>query len=213
MKAVTAKEMKEIDKKAKEEFLIPTLILMENAGRAVAEAAKSMLAGGGSVLVICGKGNNGGDGLSCARHLANWGYGVTVALAAEESDIRGDAKTNYEIAKRMGIKIVSAENSEEYMKQADLIIDALLGTGLSRPVKDPHLSIIKSVNASKKSVLSVDVPSGLCATTGNVLGACIKADRTVTFAAMKRGLITGKGPEYAGDVIVAYISIPRLLLK
>lgn len=202
---------------------MPGIVLMENAGRAVAEAALQVLdgaeEGSGRILVVCGKGNNGGDGFVAARHLQNWGFLVSVWLSHPVEEVKGDARTNLEIVLKMKglpVRIITPESSWEEFRAslpgAALIVDALLGTGLTRPVGPPMDAMVGAINESGRPVLSIDVPSGLDADTGEVLGCCVRAARTVTLALMKKGLLERRGPEMAGALSVADIGLPADLL-
>lgn len=219
MKAITAAKMKEIDRAAIQDFGIPSLILMENAGSRAADVALGMLPEKNKRIVcVCGKGNNGGDGFVCARHLINAGRDVDIFLTGEASHLNGDTKTNFLILEKMGAAIYnlrgedSLKNLKYCLDKADLIIDAIFGIGISGKVKKPYSEIIKIINESRKKVLAVDLPSGLDADKGILLGSCIRADKTVTFAAPKTGLLKKQGVEICGEVIVADISIPKQLL-
>ncbi|MGB9607166.1 MAG: NAD(P)H-hydrate epimerase, partial [bacterium] len=212
MKIASSAEMQEIDRKAREDFSLPTLLLMENAGERVAEMALDMM-DGRNVVIVAGKGNNGGDGIACARHLFNLGVNVKVILLARKDEIKGDARANLEIAERLGIDILELPNNiKAYLEKADLIIDAIFGTGLKGEVGSPFKEAIDEINSAGKPVLSVDIPSGI-GDGGEVLGVAVKADRTVTFALPKRGLILYPGAYYAGEVYVADIGIPPQLLS
>lgn len=217
MQLVTAAEMRELDKRAIEEYGIPGLILMENAGRQVAEAAREMLggAGGKKVIVFAGKGNNGGDGLVAARHLLNAGAAVKVFLLAGAEEMTGDALTNLKIWRKMGQPAETAvrEDLPELLEDCDLIVDAIFGTGFRGTPREPAAGVINAINGSRKPVLAVDVPSGLEADTGLARGPCVRAARTVTFALPKLGLVQEPGASYAGRLHVADISIPSFLLK
>lgn len=222
MNYITPVKMREIDKRTQEEFDIPVTILMENAGRAVFQTATEMLSGkeDKKVLVVSGSGNNGGDALVAARHLMNNGIETDIFLVGPSEKLDGEAKANYNRAEKVAktlaksIEILGEENISSFkkkLKQGRLIIDGIFGTGLDREVKDPQRTIIQLINESKKSVLSVDVPSGLDATDGKVFGVCIEAEKTVTFACPKTGF---KGNEkYTGEVITADISIPKALIE
>ncbi|MBN1586352.1 MAG: NAD(P)H-hydrate epimerase [Candidatus Omnitrophica bacterium] len=212
--------MQELDQRAVHEFKIPSLLLMENAGRAVAEEAAKLLKPmpRRCVCIVCGKGNNGADGMVAARHLANAGVRVYILVAAAPGRFRGDARVQWRIVQAMGL---SAERIglrgnfnalERRLEQCDLVVDALLGTGISGRLKPPYLEIIERVNSSRKPVLAVDVPSGLDATTGKLMGPCVRARRTVTFACPKTGLLKGEGPKHSGKIVVAGISIPAEIL-
>ena len=217
----TRAEMRELDRRASEEFGIPSLILMENAGRGAAEVAAEMARPReGCVLVFCGRGNNGGDGFVLARHLANRGYDVRCHFAGRSAEVerRSDPGVNLEILRRMGIPIT--EHDEPAQRDdmarsvgwASLLVDALLGTGLRGPVREPYSQLISFLNARRAPVLAVDIPSGLDCDTGEILGKAVHATRTVTFGAPKVGFGRGQGPELTGKVTVADISIPRQLL-
>lgn len=220
MRYITAQEASQIDRRAQEEFGIPNIILMENAGRESAELALEMLQSRKERLVVCvcGRGNNGGDGFVAARHLINKGIAVYIFLVGNFSEIKGDAGINYTILRKMGAEIVVLENKEgfrlleERLKEAGLIIDAIFGVGLQGEIREPHKMVIELMNASAKPILSIDIPSGLDATDGKVRGVCVKAMETITFVLPKAGFIKNDGPLYTGKLIVADISIPKALL-
>ena len=221
MKYITPVKMREIDKRAQEEFDIPVTILMENAGRAVFQTVMDMLSEkeDKKVVVVSGSGNNGGDALVSARHLMNNGIETDIFLVGSSEKLDGEAKANYNRAEKIaktlgkGIVILNEENINSFKKTLEhcqLIIDGIFGIGLDREVKDPQRTIIQLINGSKKPVLSVDVPSGLDATDGTVFWVCIEAEKTVTFSRPKIGF---RGNEkYTGEVITADISIPKVLL-
>ena len=207
---LTAQSAKLIDLKAREKFGISTLTLMENAGRAVAlEAFKSGKFK--KIAIFCGKGNNGGDGFVAARHLLACGIKPDIFLVGKSAQVENEAKTNLTILLKLKTKIteVSENNfSRIDLAQYGLIIDALLGVGLSGAVRGTYKDLISLINSSRVYILSVDIPSGLDATTGKILGACVKADKTVTFVAKKRGMVVGKGPKYCGKIAVADLGLP-----
>ena len=221
-KALTREEMRELDRKAIEEYKIPGIILMENAGRNVAEEVLKMLDDPhqAKVAILCGKGNNGGDGFVVARHLHNHSISVYVFLVAKISDILkdGDAGTNLQILLNMKIPVkeildISGVNSIlKELHNYNILADALFGTGLSGDVREPFKTLIGGVNNLNKTIISVDIPSGLDCNTGKILGAAIKATKTVTFAIAKKGFYLNDGPSYTGKVIVSDISIPRELI-
>ncbi|MGE5484091.1 MAG: NAD(P)H-hydrate dehydratase [Ignavibacteriales bacterium] len=229
MKLVTAAQMREIDLWAIREIGIPGPVLMENAGACVIRAITSLLrpAGGFRVAVLCGKGNNGGDGFVVARRLLNMGAGVKVFVAGGIEGIGGDALLNLDILHKMsspgerGNLIESIDRTADTgpggglasdLASFDLIVDALLGTGFSGEVREPVASVIRAVNRARGTgrprVLSVDVPSGLDSTTGLPARDCVRADYTITFAYPKTGLVVYPGADYAGDVLVGDIGIP-----
>jgi NAD(P)H-hydrate epimerase len=208
---LTAKTAKLLDLEAKEKLGISTLILMENAGRAVAQEATKVFRGKKKIAVFCGKGNNGGDGFVAARHLLAQGIKPDIFLAGGISQVENEAKTNLAILLKLKTKItqVSERNlSSIKTSKYGLIIDALLGVGLSGEVRGIYKDLISLINSSQAYKLCVDIPSGLDTTTGKILGCCVKADKTITFVAKKRGMVVGDGPRYCGKVIVADLGIP-----
>jgi hydroxyethylthiazole kinase-like uncharacterized protein yjeF len=215
MRHATREQIREVDRTAIEEYGMPGVILMENAGRGATEVALEMLAGkeNAHAAVVCGRGNNGGDGFVIARHLHNRGVGVTVFLLAPREKIGGDALINLQIAEKMGLDIRDAQPTDLDFSGCDLVVDAMLGTGLAGDVREPFLAAIKAVNAAGRPVLAVDIPSGLDADTGEILGDCVRAARTATFALPKVGFTRAAGPEMTGDVTVVDIGVPREILE
>ena len=221
-KSLTRGEMRELDRKAIEEYKIPGIVLMENAGRNVAEGILKMLDDPqqAKVAILCGKGNNGGDGFVIARHLHNNGISVDVFLVARVSDILkdGDTGTNLQILLNMKIPvkeildIQGVNNILKELNDCNILVDALFGTGLSGDVREPFRTLINGVNNLNKPIVSVDIPSGLDCNTGKILGTAIKATKTVTFAVAKKGFYLGDGPSLTGKVLVSNISIPRELI-
>jgi len=211
MKIVTVLEMKELDRKAIEEFGIPSITLMENAGRGIAKVATDMLkdTSGKKVAIFCGTGNNGGDGFVADRYLAEQGIEVLVYIVGDKSRIKNDPLINLNKLEKMGVKINKI--SLPIKIDTDLIIDAIFGIGLKGGVKGEVRDIIVDLNKNRAPVLSVDVPSGLDADTGEVLTEAIKAKKTVTMQFPKKGFYIGKGLEYTGEVITVDIGIPKKL--
>lgn len=224
-KALTREEMRELDRKAVEEYKIPGIVLMENAGRNAAEDVLRMLddphQDQAKVAILCGKGNNGGDGFVVARHLHNHNISVNVFLVARISDIvkDGDAGTNLQILLNMKIpvkEILDIPGINSILKELNgynILVDALFGTGLSGDVREPFKTLINGVNNLNKPIISVDIPSGLDCNTGKILSAAIKATKTVTFAVAKKGFYLNDGPSYTGKVIVSDIGIPKELIQ
>ena len=222
-KSCTREEVRELDRVAIEEYGIPGMVLMENAGRGAAEVAVEMLgdAYGMQVVIFCGRGNNGGDGYVIARHLHNRGARVSLVLACELVQIPGDgdARMNLSITRAMGIPLYTGvseagrKNAAALVKSADLVVDALLGTGLQGDVRDPYLSLIRLINAADVPVLCVDIPSGLDANVGKVLRAAVRATRTATFVLPKQGFYLQEGPTFTGRVEVIDIGMPRKLVE
>ena len=221
-KSLTREEMRELDRKAIEEYKIPGIVLMENAGRNAAEGILKMLDDPqqAKVAILCGKGNNGGDGFVIARHLHNNGISVDVFLVARVSDILkdGDTGTNLQILLNMKIPvkeildIQGVNNILKELNDCNILVDALFGTGLSGDVREPFRTLINGVNNLNKPIVSVDIPSGLDCNTGKILGTAIKATKTVTFAVAKKGFYLGDGPSLTGKILVSNISIPRELI-
>jgi len=221
MRTMTRSEVREFDRHAIEDLGVPGIVLMENAGRQAADEAERMLreADGRRALVIAGRGNNGGDGFVVARHLTVRGYDVRVLLLADPAQLAGDASTNYRLLAPLGIAAARLPDDPAGIRaaladaadRADLVVDALLGTGLSGEVRAPFRSAIDAVNAAAargKPVLAIDIPSGLDADTGVPLGAAVRASATVTFAAAKQGFASPGAQEYTGRVVVADIGVP-----
>lgn len=220
--AVSREEMRELDRKAIEEFGIPGALLMENAGRNVAEEVIKTLdnVGRKEVAILCGKGNNGGDGFVATRHLYNRGYKVKLFLLAKADTILsdGDAGLNLKIILRMDIKINEVLNITdlewmiEEILDCAIIVDAIFGTGLKGEIREPIRSVIERVNRLNIPIISVDIPSGLDCNEGSVLGVSIKATKTVTFGLAKKGFFINEGPGHVGNLVITDISIPRDLL-
>jgi NAD(P)H-hydrate epimerase len=211
---LTRAQVREIDRRAIEEFGVPGVVLMENAGRGATEVLLS-LGVKGPVVICCGKGNNGGDGFVIARHLDNHGIAVQVLLFAKPEELVGDAAINYRVIERSGLTIDIWPDSlqlQASLNSADWIVDALFGTGLSGLVREPFHHVITTINASGKPVLAVDIPSGLDCDCGQPLGVAIRAAHTVTFVGQKVGFARSDAREYLGMVHVADIGAPRRTL-
>jgi len=215
MRYATRDEIREVDRVAIEDYEMPGVILMENAGRGAAEVAVQMLDGTSDarVAIVCGSGNNGGDGFVVARHLHNDGVGVTVHLLARREKIGGDARINLAIIEQMQLDIRQSALGELDLSGCDLVVDAVLGTGLTGEVREPYASAIDAINDAGAPVLAIDLPSGLDVDTGEVLGRCVRAARTVTFALPKIGFTRSRGPEMTGEVTVVDIGVPRGILE
>ena len=202
-----------VDRAAIEEYGIPGVVLMENAARGVAHHAMRMLAMISDrtplVLIICGSGNNGGDGNAVARHLHNQGVEVVLAPLGEPSP-DSDAGINRAICRTMQLREVGIDQLEALAQRerVDLVIDAIFGTGLDRPVSGDAASIIQWINQSKRPVLAVDVPSGMDCNTGKALGPCVRADCTVTFVGLKVGFLHLEAQKLLGEVVIADIGSP-----
>ena len=192
-----------------ERFAIPTLLLMEHAALALRDVAVAMLPARGRVLIVCGGGNNGGDGYALARHLRHAGHEVAVAAAVPLDSLEGDARVNAEIARRLGLPTLFASPDLITGFTCDLVVDALLGTGATEPPRPEVAALIGSINDSRALRLAVDVPSGLDCDAGTPLGSsntCVRADKTVTFVAEKIGF--PRAAAWTGEVIVADLAVP-----
>ncbi|MBA3392087.1 MAG: NAD(P)H-hydrate dehydratase [Deltaproteobacteria bacterium] len=215
---VTAAEMRELDRVTIEDIGLPALTLMETAGRAVAHTALEMLDGArGPVAVVCGWGNNGGDGFVAARVLRSHGVDAVVYLAASRDEVKGAAGQHLAILEKAGGVVLSIETPEELdgleaeILDALLVIDALFGVGLSRPIEGHLADVVHAMLLSPRT-LAVDIPSGLDADTGRALGACVIATRTVTMAALKIALVSAPGFARCGEVDIVDIGIPHQLI-
>lgn len=220
MKVVSAREMQMIDRKAIEGFGIPGLVLMENAGLGgvgVIRESFSMISKM-RVALFAGCGNNGGDGLVIARHLFNQGVDIQVFLLGKGSMVSDDCGVNLKIIRKMGIPIseivstVGLERAKPWIQAAELIVDAIFGTGLSREVSGVAVRVIEFINSLVAPVVSIDIPSGLSADTGKPLGIAVRASQTITFGLPKLGLILYPGASFSGKVSLVDIGIPRRLL-
>lgn len=200
-----------VDRAAIEEFGIPGIVLMENAARGLAAEALRMVPDGGSVLIVCGSGNNGGDGYALGRHLHNAGLRVTLAALGAPRE-GTDALVNRDICRAMGLAEIGRDEIGPHLDR-DLIVDGIFGTGLDRPVRDDAAAVIDLINGSGRPVLAIDLPSGLDCDTGRPLGTAIRATRTVTFVALKPAMTQPHAAEYLGEVTVASIGAPIELLE
>ncbi|WP_248924185.1 NAD(P)H-hydrate dehydratase [Paenibacillus hamazuiensis] len=214
MYVVTAEEMRALDRYTIDLIGIPALVLMENAGRAVAEEVERIAAVvGRRWLILAGKGNNGADGLVCARHLLEAGLQPMVVYAADPRTLTGEAAVQRDIAAKLGVPCVEYDGAALPWHECDGVVDALLGTGTSGPPRGIYARLVEEANASGKPIVAVDIPSGLDADTGEVPGPCIRAVKTVALAFKKRGLVQYPGADYAGDVVVRFIGIPSRLAE
>lgn len=219
MKVLTSSQMKDIDKIAIEELGILGPILMENAGLQIVRELRVKFPGieKEKIVIVAGRGNNGGDGLVVARHLYNQGADPLVLLLASKEEVRGDAGVNLKIAENIGVKIVEVcfpkdwNTQKRKVFQSTLLIDAIFGTGLSKPAKGLYAAVIEDINSSRAFKVAVDIPSGLSSDTFQIIGPCIKADLTVTLAAPKIAHVFPPAEEYVGELVVADISIPPFL--
>jgi ADP-dependent NAD(P)H-hydrate dehydratase / NAD(P)H-hydrate epimerase len=216
MRILNAAQMREADRFTIEEIGIPSLVLMENAGRQVVAAMEAAYESrlNGRVAVLCGRGNNGGDGFVVARTLLQRGIDASVFVIGSLADVRGDAKTNLDILGRLGVTVVEIGDEQSWelhfseISHCSLIVDAIFGTGLKSALAGMMETIVADVNASSIPIVSIDLPSGMSADTPHAVGDCIDASMTVTLAAPKLPLVLPPGEEHAGDVVIADIGIP-----
>ncbi len=204
MKLYTADEMSRADKGA-QRLGIPGGVLMERAGAEMARVALAAYAPQ-RALVVAGGGNNGGDGFVVARELHR--AGVEAAVLPTKDEYEGDPGTNFEILRNLGVRFVGSDELEAELGRADLVIDALLGTGFSGEVREKETRLIEAINESLAPILAVDVPSGVDGATGEVHGAAVRADVTVCAHAAKVGCVMSPGREHAGEVVTVDIGIP-----
>jgi NAD(P)H-hydrate epimerase len=217
LRPLSRAELRELDRRAIEEFGIPGVVLMENAGR---EAARWLVELGidGPVLICCGKGNNGGDGYVMARYLEAWGRTVHVALMCDPAELKGDASVNFQILRSSGTPVtiwdVARDDRRiaELFKNADWVVDGLLGTGATGEIRGPLRPAIETIDSCGARKLAIDIPSGLDCDTGRPLGCVVRASHTATFVATKFGFATRDAAEYTGEVRVFDIGLPARLL-
>lgn len=218
---LTCQQIRELDVLAIEHVGIPGIVLMENAARAAAEFIYSVLVNPprANVVVMCGPGNNGGDGFVVARHLRNAGVPVTVVLAAPPERYKADAATNFAIYRRLDAELIdaTAEGSQasagQALARASHIVDALLGTGSHGAPRGLIATLIGHANANPRAArIAIDIPSGLDGDSGQPADPCFRADATVTFVACKVGFLQPAAADHVGRIVVADIGIPRELI-
>ena len=220
MKVVTSAQMREIDQFAIENLRIPSLRLMENAGQLCAEKIVQHYPNARSFIFFCGKGNNGGDGFVCARHLHSAGYNVHVILLARYDDVKDDARTNLDAYLSLETKPTFFEvTTDEYLRQslpyvaaADVIVDAILGTGATGPLRSIFGTVVELINNSGKPVVSIDIPSGLDPDKGTSLGKFIQPSLTLMLGLPKLGLVIFPGAKYVKQYEILDIGIPEKVI-
>lgn len=215
MKVSTVSEMRAFDKAAIVRFGIPEVLLMENAGLASYEALMRELGiAGKSFVVLAGIGNNGGDGFVTSRKIHSAGGNVKVFIMGKAGKLKGSALINLEAIRKIPIEIheiTTAKGIKKDIAHCDIIIDAIFGTGLTRNVEGLHREVIELINSSNKTVLSLDIPSGINGDTGRVMGCAVHADYTITFGLPKIGNLLQAGSHYCGRLFVTHISFPPAL--
>lgn len=221
MKVLTSAQMKEIDRTAIEDLGIIGPILMENAGLQIALEIMDCFPDIDyeEIVIVAGKGNNGGDGFVVARHLYNQGCRPHVLLLAKMKELRGDAALNAGIAQRIGVKISESPTEKEWrihkraLKKATIALDAIFGTGLTKPAKGLYARAIEDINTSEAYTIAVDIPSGLSSDSFRTIGPCVEADLTITLAAPKIAHVFPPAEEKVGELVVADISVPPELFE
>src|SRR5207248_4176942 len=221
MRILKAAQMREADRRTIDDIGIASLVLMENAGRQAVAAMEALFPDllDRQVAVLCGRGNNGGDGFVVARTLIQRGVDVSVFLVGQVGEVRGDARTNVAILGRLGLAVVEIADAEAWelhfseIADCTLIVDAIFGTGLNAPVSGLMETVVADVNASDIPVVAIDLPSGLSADSAEPIGDSIEASLTVTLAAPKLPLVLPPAETRAGDIVIADIGIPPEVLE
>jgi NAD(P)H-hydrate epimerase len=215
---ITTEQARELDQQAIHELAIPGIVLMENAARNMAELLVS-LGATSQVLILCGRGNNGGDGLAMARHLDRLGFTVAIRLYATLDQLTAEAATHWTIAERCDFprRLIDPDQFDPAALEADLrgatwVVDALFGSGLKGPLRAPFDAIVATVNGARKAVFAVDVPSGFDADAGVPLGPCIRATHTAVTIASRVGFSVPGASEWLGQVHIVDIGLPRGLV-
>lgn len=220
MKLGLIEDMHRIDKEAADSYSLPEIVLMENAGRRSAEVAIEMLGGvqGKSLCVVAGSGNNGGDAMSAARHLANKGARVRVFLAGEHANLKPSAAAMYTILEKMGMELHELNGDRDWdrfhmaLKFSEGIVDGILGTGAVGELRKKTLKLIEEINQSERPVMAIDMPSGVAADTGAVQTAAVRAQATLSLGLPKPGQLLSPGADYVGRLVVDDIGLPSQLL-
>ncbi|MGE0812014.1 MAG: NAD(P)H-hydrate dehydratase [Vicinamibacterales bacterium] len=220
LRVLNARQMRAVDRRTIDEVGVPSIVLMENAGRQVVAALDSLVddLAARRVAVLCGTGNNGGDGFVVARALHQRGLDPAVFLVGVASAVAGDARVNLDILARLGVTLVEIADAAawelhgSHVTGADLVVDALVGTGLNRALSGLHETIVADINGSAASVVAIDLPSGLSADKADPLGPSVHADITVTLAAPKVPLVLPPGEHTAGDVVIGDIGVPAFVI-
>jgi hydroxyethylthiazole kinase-like uncharacterized protein yjeF len=221
MRVLNASQMREADRRTISEIGVPSAVLMENAGRQVVAAMEASFENLGElhVAVLCGHGNNGGDGFVVARTLWQRGVEVLTFLVGPSSAVRGDARTNLDIVARLGLTVIELPGAQDWELHSpevlgcDVIVDAMFGTGLTTPLRGIFETIVADLNEAGKPVVSIDLPSGLSADTADLIGTAVEADLTVTLGAPKLPLVLPPGDLLAGKLVVAEIGIPQRVIE
>lgn len=216
---LTRDQVRLVDQLAVSEYLIPSIVLMENAGRNAADWIAANFTDTKRAAILCGSGNNGGDGFVIARHLANVGWSVRIGLLGESAKLCGDARINHDIAAAMQIPMTTITSDTDAADFAagvtprTVVVDALLGTGFSGAVREPMATLIRRINETDSAgVVAIDVPSGLDCDTGSIENVAVRAGATITFVAAKPGMILPSARMYVGKIVVRDIGAPPALI-
>jgi NAD(P)H-hydrate epimerase len=219
MKIVSSEQMRNIDRRTTERFGVPSIVLMENAAIAVVDAIFQHYPESERVAILCGMGQNGGDGFAVARHLENRGVVPVLVVVGDRVAVKGDARTNLDVCERLGIPLYEIRDGRDietalaHAADADLVVDAIFGTGLDRAPAGVHADVIRGIAELRIPVLAIDLPSGANASSAEPFDPCIQAEVTVTFAAPKLCHVFEPAALYCGEVIVADISIPEIAVE
>ena len=221
MRILNSVQMREADRRTIEEIGIPSIVLMENAGRKVVAAMESAFSELDKyrIAIVCGHGNNGGDGFVVARTLLQRGLDINVLLLGHTADVDGDARANLDVLARLGQEIIEISDLEAWdryrpeVASVDVIVDAILGTGLNKPLGGLVAAVVSGINDIGLPVVSLDLPTGLSADRAELTGGCIRAKLTVTFDSPKVPLVLAPATSYVGDLVVADIGIPNEVIK
>src|SRR5512142_695565 len=219
MKILTSEQMRSIDHRTTERFGIPSIVLMENAAIAVVDAIQEHYPRIDRAAIFCGTGQNGGDGLAIARHLENRGVVPVIFVVGDRTKFDGDARTNFVACERLALPIHDItdpdhiEDAMAHAADADIVVDAIFGTGLNREPSGVQAEVIRAIAELRLPVVAVDLPSGANASSSEVFDPCVQAEVTVTFAAPKMCHVFEPAAAYCGEVIVADISIPESAIE
>jgi hydroxyethylthiazole kinase-like uncharacterized protein yjeF len=221
MRVLTTEQMREADRRTIEEIGVPSIVLMENAGRQVVAAMESSFEGLASmrIAVLCGRGNNGGDGFVVARTLIERNLDTGVYLIGEAGEVKGDARANLDVLRNLGVDVVEIADAAAWelhgtdVLGSDVVVDALFGTGLNAPLSGLAETVVADLNASARPVVSIDLPSGLSADGPDVPGPAVHATVTVTLGAPKLPLVLPPAEAFAGSLVIADIGIPQAVIR
>src|SRR6478736_6779532 len=221
MRVLNTRQMRDADRRTIEEIGVPSIVLMENAGRQVVAAMESSFEGLASmrIAVLCGRGNNGGDGFVVARTLIERNLDTGVYLIGEAGEVKGDARANLDVLRNLGVDIVEIADAAAWelhgtdVLGSDVVVDALYGTGLNAPLSGLAETVVADLNASARPVVSIDLPSGLSAESPDVPGPAVHATVTVTLGAPKLPLVLPPAEAFAGSLVIADIGIPQAVIR